>query len=63
MYLDFKKIDKKNQSLLEIRTKAVNEQNKLQESSRDKVKGHSETLTVTNAVSSMVVVLNYSKGL
>ena len=50
------KIDKKNQRLLEIKTKAVNEPNKLQDSSRDKGKGHSETQTVRSTVSSMVVV-------
>ena len=54
--LNFKKIDKNKQSLLEIRMKAVKEQTKLQKSSRDKVKSHSETQTLEKAVSLMVAM-------
>ena len=42
--------------MLELRTKASKEQNKLQESSRDKGKRHSETQAVHGTVSLIVVV-------
>lgn len=41
--------------------KAVKEQTKLQESSRDKVKSHSEPQTLEKAVSLMVAMWNYLK--
>lgn len=55
-YLDSKKIDENSQGLLELKMKAVKEQNQLHKSSRDKGKGHSETQPVKDTVSSIVVL-------